>query len=167
MAPAVLPSPELEVAPPIILVDNETYPVVEIRSTGDVVLDVSFENSNACNKSIPADSLRKLRTSKAPIPSPRIFYRVRLDTLKKNSQYFKHLLGPTFAEGASVIEAFEGLARQDLNPTEIDAGLLPRIKIVDEDVATKTLGREVIFGDMLRIIHGAVRWVTFFIVDRD
>ncbi|CAG8978238.1 hypothetical protein HYALB_00009135 [Hymenoscyphus albidus] len=155
MASIAPPPPEVEIPPTTITIDNETYPIVEICSTGDVLLDVSFENTNACNKSIPVDLIRKLKTSKSPIPSPRIFYRVRLDTLKKSSDYFKHLLGPSFAEGAAVIEAFEKLSKSGLNPTEIDAELLPRIEIVDEDVATKTLGREVIFGDMLRIIHGA------------
>jgi hypothetical protein len=145
-----------ETEPSVVHVDGKAYIVEDIRSTGDVILDVSFENTNACNKSIPADEIRKIRASKAPIPSPRIFYRVRLETLKKSSRYFEHLLGPQFAEGAAVIEQHAKLARSNLNPSEIEAKMLPRIKIVDEDVATRTIGRERIFGDLLRIIHGAV-----------
>lgn len=151
-----LPPQEILEAPASIYIDNTVYPVVEIRSTGDVILDVSFENSSACNKSIPAEDIRKWRISKSPIPSPRIFYRVRLETLKKNSKYFEHLLGTTFAEGVAIAETFAHLAKSDLDPTEVEADRLPRIKIVEEDVATKTIGRETIFSDMLRIIHGAV-----------
>ncbi|TVY76167.1 hypothetical protein LSUE1_G005558 [Lachnellula suecica] len=136
-------------------IDGKAYSVVEVRTTGDVILDVSFENSSACNKSIPSEDIRKWRNSKSPIPSPRIFYRVRLETLKKNSRYFQHLLGPTFAEGVAITNTFAQLAKLNLKPAEVEADRLPRIKIVEEDVATKTIGRETIFCDMLRIIHGA------------
>ncbi|KAF4636792.1 hypothetical protein G7Y89_g1300 [Cudoniella acicularis] len=138
-----------------IIVDEKPISIVEIRSTGDVILDVTFENTYACNKSIPAEDIRKWRMSKSRPPSPRILYRVRLETLKKNSRYFQHLLGPSFAEGGSITEAFARLAEGKLNPAEVEADKLPRIKIVDEDTATKTAGRETMFGDMLRIIHGA------------
>lgn len=145
---------------PSIRIDNEEHPVIEVRATGDILLDVRFENTNSCNKSIPADVLRLLRASKSPIPSARIFYRVRLETLKKQSRYFEHLLGPKFAEGAAITQTFGRLAKLGQNPTEVAADELPRITIVDEDVATKTLGRESMFRDMLRIIHGAVRQFT-------
>ena len=125
-----------------------------------MILEVSFENSNACSKSIPLEDLRKLRRDKLPIPSPRIFYRVRLETLKKNSRYFEQLLGTTFAEGIAITDTWKDLAKSGLDPTKVEADRLPRIKIVEEDVATKTLGRETIFCDMLRIIHGAVCQMT-------
>lgn len=154
---ATMPLPPVE-SPEVstlIRVDDKEYPVVEIRTTGDVLLDVFFENSNACNKSIPAEDIRKWRMTKLPVPSTRIFYRVRLETLKKNSKYFQHLLGPTFAEGQAIMNAFAQLVKTDQNPTETEAHLLPRIKIVEEDIATRTIGRETIFRDMLRIIHNA------------
>ena len=140
-----------------IQVDDDSYQVVEIRATGDVLLDLSFENTPSCTKSIPNDALQKLRNLKVKTPSsPRIFYRVRLETLKKHSNYFAHLLGSdVFGEGRAVADTFSKLARSSLKPSEVDADLLPRIKIVDEDDATKTLGREIVFRDMLRIIHGA------------
>ena len=141
---------------PTIVVDNVTYPLIDIRVTGDILLDVKFENTNACNKSIPPDFIRQLRTAKAPIPSVRVFYRVRLETLKKQSKYFAHLLGPVFAEGNVVTQAHELLLASGKNPTEVAVEELPRISIVDEDGATRTLGRQVVFRDMLRIIHGAV-----------
>jgi hypothetical protein len=155
-----MPLPPLkspEVTTTSIRIDGKDFPVIEIRSTGDVILEVLFENSNACSKSIPTDELRKLRTHKIPIPSPRAFYRVRLETLKKNSRYFEQLLGTTFAEGIAIEDTRKELAKLGLDPTKVEADRLPRIKIVEEDVATKTLGRETIFCDMLRIIHGAVR----------
>ena len=146
-------------ASPSIYIDNEEFPIIEVRATGDILLDVVFENTNSCNKSIPADAIRLLRASKSPIPSARVFYRVRLETLKKQSRYFSHLLGPNFAEGAAITETFGRLAKLGLNPTEVAADELPRIRIVDEDGATKTLGRETVFRDMLSIIHGAVSLV--------
>lgn len=138
-------------------IGKETYQLVDIRSTGDIILEVSFRNGSDVTKSIPKDALRNLRTRKLPIPSPKIFYRVRLDTLTKNSEYFKMLLKPQFAEGLSVAQAFSSLAGSGQDPTKIDADKLPRVKIVDEDIATKTLGREAMFADLLRIIHGLVR----------
>jgi hypothetical protein len=139
-----------------IYTDDTEYNVVEIRATGDVILDVTFENTNACMKSIPSDIIQRLRASKATIPSVRVFYRVRLETLKKHSKYFAHLLGSdVFGEGRTVKDIFSGLAQSNLKPSEVESARLPRIKIVDEDDATRTMGREMVFRDMLRIIHGA------------
>jgi hypothetical protein len=150
-----LKSPGIITTP--IHIDGKEFPVIEIRSTGDVILEVLFENSNACSKSIPGEALKKVRLHKKPIPSPRVFYRVRLETLKKNSRYFEQLLGTTFAEGIAIEDTWKDLAKSGLDPTKVEADRLPRIKIVEEDVATKTFGRETIFCDMLRVIHGAVR----------
>jgi hypothetical protein len=139
-----------------IYTDDIEYKVVEIRATGDVILDVTFENTNACIKSIPSDVIQKLRASKATIPSVRVFYRVRVETLKKHSKYFAHLLGSdVFGEGRTVKDIFSCLAQSNLKPSEVESARLPRIKIVDEDDATRTMGREMVFRDMLRIIHGA------------
>lgn len=142
-------------AVPTISIDDVLHNIIEIRATGDVLLDVTFENSNACTKSIPMDVIGKLRISKTPFPSPRILYRVRLETLKKYSKYFTHLLGDVFGEGRAIQTTFSELADLNLQPSECEAGRLPRIKIVDEDDATLTLGRELVFRDMMRIIHGS------------
>jgi hypothetical protein len=139
-----------------ICIDDTDYKVVEIRATGDVILDVTFENTNACTKSIPSDAIQKLRASRAAIPSARVFYRVRLETLKKHSKYFTHLLGSdVFGEGRTITDIFSGLAQSNLKPSEVEPARLPRIQIVDEDDATRTMGREEVFRDMLQIIHGA------------
>lgn len=137
-------------------IDDTIHKVIEIRATGDVILDVTFENTNACTKSIPSDVIQKFRSSKSPTPSARVFYRVRLETLKKVSKYFTHLLGSdVFGEGRAIKDAFTKLAQSNIKPSETEAERLPRIKIVDEDDATRTMGREHVFRDMLRIIHGA------------
>jgi hypothetical protein len=139
-----------------IKVAGQEYPLIDIRSTGDLILDVSFKNTPECTKSIPKDALRALRSKKLPVPSPRIFYRVRLETLKKHSEYFRTLLTPPFAEGVSVAETLSRLSKSNQNPTEVEAEQLPRVKIVDDDSATKTIGRELIFRDLLHVLHGAV-----------
>jgi len=137
-------------------IGEKEYPLVEIRSTGDVILDVTFKNTSDCVKAIPKDALRDLRTKKLPIPSPRILYRVRLETLKKHSEYFRVLLTPPFAEGVAVQNTLSRLIETNVNPTEVEADKLPRVRIVDEDTATKTVGRESIFSDLMQIIHGSV-----------
>jgi len=137
-------------------IDGNLYPLIEIRSTGDVLLDVHFMNDSECTKSIPKDALRSLRTKRLPIPSPRILYRAKLDTIKKYSEYFQILLKPQFAEGIEVAKALAELQASNQDATKIEADKLPRVKIVDEDGATKTFGRELIFKDMLNIVHGSV-----------
>ena len=152
----MLSSATLAEAMPLIRIDDEEHNVIEIRATGDILLDVSFENTNSCYKSIPSDTIRQLRLSKTPFPSPRVLYRVRLDTLKKQSRYFEHLLGPNFAEGSAIKDTFLRLAESKINPSEADPAQLPRICIVDEDAATLTIGRELVFEQLLRVIHGVV-----------
>lgn len=139
-----------------IQIEDTQVPLVEIRSTGDILLDVHFKNTSECTKSIPRDALRSLRTRKLPITSPRILYRVRLDTLKKHSDYFRTMLKPQFAEGLAVEKALKELTDANQVVSELEPEKLPWITIVDEDAATKTFGREMIFRDMLRIMHGAV-----------
>jgi hypothetical protein len=149
------PATGLAMAMATIRVGEQEFPLLDIRSTGDVILDVSFKNTAECTKSIPKDTIRELRSKKLPFPSPRIFYRVRLDTLKKYSEYFRILLTPPFAEGVSIADSLSRLANSNQIPTEVEAEKLPRVEIVDEDTATKTIGRELIFRDLLEIIHGA------------
>lgn len=137
-------------------IDGKELPLVDIRSTGDILLDVTFKNTTECTKSIPKDALRLVRAQKVAIPSPRILYRVRLETLKKHSEYFQFMLKPQFAEGISVAKTLADLEVAGIDASKVEPGRLPRISIVDEDGATKTFGRELIFRDMLHIIHGSV-----------
>lgn len=156
-----MPTTEIATSMATIQMEENQLDLVEIRSTGDVLLDVQFKNTPECTKSIPKDALRSLRSRKLPTPSPRIIYRVRLDTLKKHSEYFRIMLKPQFAEGLAVEKALKELADTKQIASELDSEKLPMIRIIDEDTATKTFGREVVFRDMLRIIHGAVSQPNF------
>ncbi|KAB8300115.1 hypothetical protein EYC80_000345 [Monilinia laxa] len=136
-------------------VDGTEHKVVDIGGGGDVILEVLFENTKACTKSIPKETIEKLRISKTPFPSARVFYRVRLDILKKHSKYFQHLLGSdTFGEGRAISANSAELSLTGKDPSKLPAEELPRIQITDEDDATRTIGRETVFRDMLKIIHG-------------
>ncbi|KAF7907382.1 uncharacterized protein EAF01_004969 [Botrytis porri] len=138
-----------------IQVDGVEHKTVNIGTGGDVILEVLFENTKACTKSIPNETIQKLRISKSPFSSARVFYRVRLDTLKKHSKYFEHLLGSdTFGEGRAISARFAELSLSSKDLSELPAEELPRIQITDEDDATRTIGRETVFKDMLKIIHG-------------
>ncbi|QSZ35015.1 hypothetical protein DSL72_007877 [Monilinia vaccinii-corymbosi] len=135
-------------------VDGTEHRVLDIVNGGDVVLEVVFENTKACTKSIPKETIERLRISKTPFPSARVFYRVRLDVLKRNSKYFEHLLGSdTFGEGRAISAKFAELYLSGKDPSKLPAAELPRIQITDEDDATRTIGRETVFRDVLKIIH--------------
>ncbi|POS84047.1 hypothetical protein EPUL_001983 [Erysiphe pulchra] len=171
---------EHELSMQILKIDDEKIPLIEISKQGDVILDVTFQNSSDCTRSIvPKDhkpnsnkNVNRLRHIKSLAPSSqRICYRVELKLLENISKYFRLLFSTQFAEGTAVqntIKALreeaaisQGNSEKELNQ-ENDYLLkitdvvkkLPRIKIIDEDLATKTVGRELIFDDILRVIHG-------------
>jgi hypothetical protein len=76
--------------------------------------------------------------------------------LKKTSKYFELLLGSErFAEGSGIASTFATLKAKGISPSEAEPQDLPRIVITDDDDATRIAGREVVFGDLLRILHGA------------
>jgi len=137
------------------VINGVSHDIFEVQPTGDVVLEVTFENSPACNRSIPADVIKELRLKKLEIPSVKVFYRVDLGTLKKHSKYFANLLGSeVFGEGQAVKDAFARLKVEDLKPSEIEAEKLPRVTMVNDDFGTRTLGREAVFLDLLCVLHG-------------
>lgn len=145
-------------APPVkstILVDGVSQVLIEVRGSGDVILEVAFENTAACNKSIPADKIKELRVRKCDIPSPKMYYRVDLETLKKNSKYFSKLLGSdVFGEGVAIKDIFSRLRLEDVKPSTTAAEKLPRVPMVNDELGTRTLGREMVFLDLLRVLHG-------------
>lgn len=137
-----------------ITIDGVAISVYEVDAKGDVLLDVTFHNKS-CNKSFPAAMLRELRTNSQPLESTRILYRVCIATLKKHSKYFAHLLASTtFGEGLAVSKHLDQIKEQGKYASELPASDLARIAIEDDDDATLTLGRESIFLDLLRIMHG-------------
>ena len=135
--------------------------LIDIASDGDVVLDVLFENSK--------ESLRAAKKAAATTrPRPgqsngstvvlktrnRVGYRVQLATLKRHSKYFSNLLGDTrFEEARSVADALKRLSLQNVRPSDADLAQLPLVRIVEDDEATRSVGRENAFGDLLRILH--------------
>lgn len=88
-------------------------------------------------------------------PNLEVLYRVRVDTLKKTSKYFELLLGSeSFAEGNEIAKRFAALKLEGREPSEAVPHELPRISITDDDEATRLGGREPVFGDLMRILHG-------------
>lgn len=133
-------------------------PVVDIAATGDLVLDVTFENSKATLKSArQAD--RKLTTRTTPAPGlkgrVRLGFRVELATLRRQSKYFEKLLGDTrFKEANAIAAALSALSSRGVRPAAAEAKDLAWIKIVDDDEATRYARREQVFADLLRVLHG-------------
>jgi hypothetical protein len=124
-----------------ICIEDTIHNVVEIQPRGDVILDVSFENTKI------------LRTSNRPA---KVLYLTCLETMRKSSRYFSHLLGSdVFGEGLAIKATLAAIEKSNMKPSEVEPDQLPRVKIVDADFATKNMGRETVFGDMLRILHGS------------
>ena len=134
---------------------------VNIVPDGDVILDVTFTNSREtlrrARKATQSYSVRKPATGSAPIlqPQVKVAYRVRLGALRQHSVYFDNLLTDTrFAEGRAISEALEKLTLHGLEAKNAEPSDLPWVKIVDDDDATRSAGREAIFEDLLKILHG-------------
>lgn len=142
-----------------IRLDDGESPFVEIKPTGDVLLDVTFDNSKSLSRFTPSppSSLRPailLRNTRSC--NSRTIFRVHLDTLKGSSKYFRLLLGSSlFAEGSNIFAAHTSLEAIGILPADAKALDLPRISITDDDDATRIAGREVIFEDLLWILHGS------------
>ncbi|EXF84735.1 hypothetical protein CFIO01_07476 [Colletotrichum fioriniae PJ7] len=137
-------------------------PVVLISDDGDIVLNVTFETSRetiavarrtwqAASKKIGAPRMPQPNLS----PNIQVAYRVKLSVLKRHSRYFENLLGnKQFVEASNVEETLARLAADKLKLAEVDARDLPWITIVDDDEATRSVGREKVFEDLMRIMHG-------------
>jgi hypothetical protein len=136
-------------------------PVINIVADGDVILDVTFNNSREtlrqARKAAQSFSARKPATGSVGTLNPqvRVAYRVRLGALTQHSVYFENLLADTrFVEGRAIIEALEKLSVHGIEAKDAKPSDLPWVKIVDDDEATRSAGREVVFEDLLRILHG-------------
>ncbi|ORY55096.1 uncharacterized protein BCR38DRAFT_357137 [Pseudomassariella vexata] len=126
--------------------------VIEIVSTGDLVLDVTFENSKATLK-----SARKAvpRIVVAPAAMTRLGFRVDVATLKRQSKYFEKLLTDTrFREAKAITAALAALSLRNVKPAVAEFKDLPWIQITDDDEATLYAHRDAAFADLLRILHG-------------
>lgn len=136
--------------------------VITIAPKGDVLLEVTFETSKSTLRAT-RKALSKPRPGQRDPPPPQpvlkpqihLAYRVDLDTLKKHSKYFTNLLGDTrFQEARAIQDRFRDLSLRGEKPSDLDPEHLPRVEITDDDDATRSAGREHVFRDMLRVLHG-------------
>ncbi|KAK8038961.1 hypothetical protein PG993_007372 [Apiospora rasikravindrae] len=142
--------------------------VVDIAKAGDLILDVTFENSKATVKAARKQqaSSKTSATSghqssapgtggSAPKTKLRLGFRVEADVLRKQSQYFDRLLSDVrFQEAKTITAALEALTLRNVKPADADVGDLPWIQVIDDDDATHYAYRDKVFADLLRILHG-------------
>ncbi|KXJ96631.1 hypothetical protein Micbo1qcDRAFT_199422 [Microdochium bolleyi] len=142
--------------------------VTNIAATGDLILAVTFENSKSTVRAArKAQAQAYVRTSArpdkdrsaatAPIARARtrVPFRVQASVLKLQSQYFDRLLGDSrFKEGNDIAAALEALSLRSIKPCDADPADLPWVEIADDDEATQYAHRELVFADLLRILHG-------------
>jgi hypothetical protein len=152
-----------EKSPPLpetstIHINGDSYSLVDIRATGDILLEVTFENRKSSSKLVSdhdASSRGGTTVKHTKSSNSKVLYRVRLDTLKKTSKYFELLLGSDkFAEGSGIAAISASLRLRDIVPSEAEPQDLPLISIIDDDDSTRIAGREAVFGDLLQILHG-------------
>jgi hypothetical protein len=131
--------------------------VVIIAEKGDVVLDVTFQNSKDTIRSARKAAAQSRHGSQQPVPKARVrlAFRVDLAVLRSQSKYFDKLLGDAhFKEAKDIASAFASLSLKNMKPKDADVHDLPWITIQDDDEATSFAYRETAFADLLRILHG-------------
>ncbi|KJR85366.1 uncharacterized protein SPSK_08798 [Sporothrix schenckii 1099-18] len=135
--------------------------IVTISPRGDVVLDVLFETSRETLRATRKKANRMFTPATATTdvtsalkPKLPMAFRVESSALKKNSRYFANLLGDTrFKEARTVEAGLAALALADVKPADADVTRLPRVHIDDDDEGSRTAGRELVFAELLRILH--------------
>lgn len=131
--------------------------VVSIVEDGDLILDVTFENSKDTIRSARAAQSR-IAANSEPQPAlkkkARVAFRVSLKVLKGQSKYFEKLLTDSrFKEARDISNAFAALSLRHVKPEAAEVKDLPWIKIQDDDQATHYAHREGALSDLLRILH--------------
>lgn len=145
---------------PATLATMESRDFVDVAPDGDVVLEVTFDTSKETLKTAKRAVLPRLGQTKTE-PSPPMLkarirkrYRVQLNVLKQHSRYFNHLLSDArFSEGRSIETAFQQLSLKGVTPAEADPNDLPMVKIHEDDEASKSVGQDTAFEDLMRILH--------------
>ncbi|CAK7203285.1 hypothetical protein SEUCBS139899_006016 [Sporothrix eucalyptigena] len=139
---------------------NDTERVVLISPRGDVLLDVIFETSRETLRETLRASRKKTSNSAVaptvPPLKPRLpmAFRIESAALKKNSRYFANLLGDTRFQEARTVEAgLAALALNNIKPADAEISRLPRVHIEDDDEGSRSAGRELVFAELLRILH--------------
>ncbi|RYO86282.1 hypothetical protein DL766_003319 [Monosporascus sp. MC13-8B] len=140
---------------------------IPIDPAGDLILDVTFETSSKTTTTAKTSGARKT-PAQAATPAPaqtrsmRRAYRVDAATLRRQSRYFEKLLGDArFREAADVAAALDRLAARGVRPRDIvtaadAAELLPWVRVLDDDEATRFPARvrEAALAGLLRMLHG-------------
>ncbi|KFY52600.1 hypothetical protein V497_08482 [Pseudogymnoascus sp. VKM F-4516 (FW-969)] len=151
------PKPSSPEPPQTLLVDDEEVNLIDIRATGDILLDITFTNTHSTRTILALNSALPPRLSpfsKPGLPPDRTLFRVRLDTLTKTSAYFSRLLTDArFQEATKIKSSFAALAARGVVPAEAQPADLPRVAITDDDDATHVAGRSPVLADLLRILH--------------
>ncbi|KAH9907863.1 hypothetical protein F4778DRAFT_451640 [Xylariomycetidae sp. FL2044] len=132
-------------------------PVTDIAPDGDLILDVTFENSKETIRTA-RKAISKL-TSRESQPlvkaKVRLAFRVHLQVLRSQSKYFDKLLGDShFQEAQDIATAFTSLSVSNVKASDASPADLPWVQIHDDDEATHYAHREGAFADLLRILHG-------------
>ncbi|KAI1438963.1 hypothetical protein GGR50DRAFT_214248 [Xylaria sp. CBS 124048] len=136
--------------------------VINISERGDVILDVTFQNSKDTIRAARKAAQSRYVSPKDPQPKQlppkakvRLGFRVNLAVLKRQSRYFEKLLGDArFKEANDITSAFASLSLKGVKPADANVGDLPWIEIHDDDAVTSYAYREMAFADLLRILHG-------------
>ncbi|KAI1101782.1 hypothetical protein F4804DRAFT_288379 [Jackrogersella minutella] len=131
--------------------------VVNIVDDGDLILDVTFENSKDTIRStrVAQSKLSSRESQPAPKKRARVGFRVSLKVLKGQSKYFEKLLTDSrFKEAKDISNAFAALKLINVKPEAAEVKELPWIEIRDDDQATHYAHREGALSDLLRILHG-------------
>ncbi|KAI4870611.1 hypothetical protein F4820DRAFT_402764 [Hypoxylon rubiginosum] len=130
--------------------------VVDIAKDGDLVLDVTLENSKETIRS--GRAVQHRLANREPLPPQkrvRLAFRVSLHVLKGQSKYFEKLLTDSrFKEARDISSAFAALSVKNVKPEAAEAKDLPWIKIQDDDQATHFAYRDGALSDLFRILHG-------------
>ncbi|KAI1376015.1 hypothetical protein F4677DRAFT_420027 [Hypoxylon crocopeplum] len=132
--------------------------VANIVEDGDLILDVTFENSKDTIRSTRVAQSRLSTREPQPTPKKRVrlAFRVALRVLKGHSRYFEKLLTDSrFKEAKDISSTFAALSVKHIKPEAAEAKDLPWIKIQDDDQATHYAHREDALSDLLRILHGS------------
>jgi len=138
-----------------------------IAPKGDLILAVTFENSKSTVRaarkaqSLTASLGRAADKASALPPAPkaqartRVTFRVETAALRGQSKYFAKLLGDSgFKEANDIADALAALSLRGVKPAEADPAELPCVEVTDDDEATQYAHRELVFADLLRILHG-------------
>jgi len=142
--------------------DDALPEVIIITPHGNVILDVVFETSKQTLKSArkaaqPRPGQRRDHARRPVVlqTSLRIGYRVSLDVLKQQSKYFDNLLGDVrFQEAKAIASALQALSLTQTSPGDLAPQDLPWVRITDDDTASRAAGREAVFAELLRVLHG-------------